>query len=441
MNAPAHYAAHIAAAQNHDGAPSRPHAPPTPISSGAPSAGAPVPCRIGWNALLLSTGPGYRAAGIHGYIASLLPELAARRGVEIVAFTADRAARDVLPAPIEVVPAPAWAGRRVGRILYEQFGLAKALRRSGAGLYHGAAYAMPRFGLRGLPAVVTVHDLSFFRLPEAFPARQGRYLRMATRAAARRADRLVAVSEFTKSEIVSLLGVEADRIIVVPNGCDPAFRSYPRHEIEAWRAEQGLPQRFILTVGTLQPRKNLGTLVRAYAELRRGWPAEHGRAPNLVVAGGVGWGDADVGGLAQRLGIAPYVHLPGYVPPADLPRYYAAASVFAFPSRYEGFGLPAVEAMASGTPVVASDASSLPEVLGGAGLLVPPDDVAGWAAALGSVLTDESRRAALSVAGIARAERYTWERAAERTADVYRGVLGADIARVGAERATGHVRA
>lgn len=380
---------------------------------------------VGWNALLFSSEPGFRSAGIHGYIASLLPELAAREDVEVVAVTADPGARAALPETVEIVRAPALARRRAGRVLYEQLRLAGDLRRAGARLYHGAAYAMPRFGLRGMPALVTVHDLSFFRLPDAFPPRQARYLRLATRMAARRADGLVAVSEFTRDELVSVLGVEPPRITVVPNGYDPAFRPMPPDEIAAWRRGAGLPERFVLCVGTLQPRKNVGTLVQAFAELRGAWAEGDGEAPDLVVAGGAGWGRDDVGTLAERLGIGRHVHRTGYVPADDLPRYYAAADVFAFPSRYEGFGLPALEAMATGTPVVAARAASLPEVVGDAGLLVAPDDVAGWAAALGALLTSPARRGELAEAGIARAERFSWTRAAEQTAELYAAVLGA----------------
>jgi glycosyltransferase involved in cell wall biosynthesis len=318
--------------------------------------------------------------------------------------------------------APAWARGRVGRITWEQTGLVRALRNSEAQLLHSAAYAMP--AVCALPTVVTVHDLSFFRLPRTFPARQGAYLRAATRHSARRAAALIAVSDFTRRELISLLGVDPARVHVVHNGLDDSFRRLAPKAVERWRAEQGLPERFILSVGTLQPRKNLGTLLRAYARLRQDWtPA--GEPPALVVAGGAGWGDTDIAARATAIGIGEQVHVTGYVPGEDMPWLYNAAEILAFPSRYEGFGLPALEAMACGTPVVASDATSLPEVVGEAGVLVPPEDVAAWAAALATLADDPARRRALAARGRERARTFSWARAADETLAVWREVIAA----------------
>jgi len=392
-----------------------------------------APPRIGFNALLMSASGDFRAAGLHRYTHAMLQALADEPGIAVSAYTADASARATLPAAIDVRPAPALARRRAGRIVWEQLGLPVALVRAKARLYHGAAYAMP--ALCPVPAVVTVHDLSFIRMPGAFPPLQARYLRLATSVSARRAAALIAVSEFTGRELVRLLGVPAERVHVVPNGCDPRCRPLPPADVAAFRARAGLPERFILAVGTLQPRKNLETLLRAYALLRRDWDANRGNGhagdeaagapPALVVAGAPGWGRVDVRAHAAGLGVAEHLYLPGFVPEADLPALYNAALCLAFPSRYEGFGLPALEAMACGTPVVVSDATSLPEVVGDAGLRVPPDDVAGWAAALLHLATDAPARRALAERGPARATGFTWQRAASQTAAVWRTVLSA----------------
>lgn len=376
--------------------------------------------RVGFNAALFSPTRDYRAAGIHRYIVGLLTAQAQDGGVCQTVFAPGAEGRDALRGVIpaaDVRAAPAAVRRPFPRIVWEQTALPLALARAGADLYHGAAYAMPM--LAGVPAIVTVHDLAFFRVPETFPRAQGFYLRAATRWSARRAAALVAVSAHTRRELIDVLGADPGRVHVVPNGADDTFRPLPPDDVQAWRRRAGLPERFFLTVGTLQPRKNIGTLLAAHARLR----ADDPTTPDLVVAGAPGWGDDDPVRRVADLGLAGHVHFPGYLPPEDLPRLYNAATVFACPSRYEGFGLPVLEAMACGTPVVVSDASSLPEVAGAAGVLVGPDDTAGWAAALSALAADPDRRAALSAAGLARAARFTWRRAARETTAVYRHVL------------------
>ena len=378
--------------------------------------------RIGFNALLLSPTGDYRSAGIHRYIDALLHALDESRGCRITAFVADERAREILPARVGMSVAPSWARGRAGRILWEQTGLPRALRAGGAQLLHSAAYAMP--AVCALPSVVTVHDLSFFRLPETFPTRQGAYLRAATRHSARRAAALIAVSDFTRRELIRLLGVDPARVHVVHNGLDASFRRFAPADVATWRAERGLPERYILSVGTLQPRKNLATLLRAYAKLRADWDAPEA-PPALVVAGGAGWGDTDIAARAAAIGIGEHVHVTGYVPAEDLPWLYNGARMLAFPSRYEGFGLPALEAMACGAPVVASDASSLPEVVGEAGVLVPPEDVGAWAAALATLAQDEARRTEMTERGLERAGAFSWARAANETQAVWRAVIAA----------------
>lgn len=401
-----------------------------------------LPPRIGFNATLLSLTPDFRAAGIHRYILALLEALAARSDVRLTAFVTEPRARQALPPAVAVWQVPAVARHRAARIAWEQLMLPGALRRSEVSLLHSAAYALPV--ACPIPAVVTIHDLSPFRMPETLPKVQSAYLRLATRHAVRRADALIAVSHFTARELVELLGADPARVHVVPNGLDPSCRVLPTAAVEAYRARAGLPERFILTLGTLQPRKNLGTLLEAYARFRQ--RQSHAsmpesvpdrltdRVPHLVVAGSSGWGRDDLAARIGALGLADCVHVLGFVPGEDLPALYNAALAFAYPSRYEGFGLPVIEAMACGTPTVVADASSLPEVAGDAALLVAPDDVAGWAEALGAVTENDTRRAEQTALGLARAARYSWARAAEETVAIYESVLARSKADVGARR-------
>lgn len=377
---------------------------------------SPPPLRIGFNAALFSPTRDFRAAGVHRYIVALLDAVSRLEDLRVTAFvpSAARAQAQSRWPGFTIRGAPGLAERPLGRILWEQLVLPAALRRAAVDVYHGAAYALPLASRT--PAVVTVHDLSFFRLPETFPRAQGAYLRAATRRAVRRAAALIAVSEFTRRELIELVGADPARVFSVPNGCDPACRVLSADAVEAWRVRTRLPERFILTVGTLQPRKNLGTLIEAYARLRGQDPT----APELLIAGAPGWGGEDLAGQTRALGIAEQVRFTGYVPGEDLPLLYNAATLFAYPSRYEGFGLPVVEAMACGTPVVLAAASSLPEVAGGAGLAVDPGDSEAWAGALAALLADPDRRAAMRAAGLARAARFTWERAARETVAVYR---------------------
>lgn len=377
------------------------------------------PLRVGFNAALLSPSGDYRAAGMHRYIAGLLGALAEVEGISVTAYVpragAELAPAYGLPPGLALQPAPARVRRPLGRILWEQTALPARLARAGLDLIHGPAHALPVLGR--LPAVVTAHDLSFYRMPETLPAAKAFYLRWAMRHAARRASALVAISDFTKRELVALLGLDPDRVQVIYNGVDPAFRPLPPAEVETWRRTAGLPDRFILALGTLQPRKNLSTLLEAYAALQT---RMDGEAPDLVIAGAAGWGPSDLGRRASELGIAERLRFPGFVAEAELPRLYNAATLLAYPSRYEGFGLPIAEAMACGTPCIVADSSCLPEVAGGAAPAVHPDDAAGWAGELAGLLEHPDRAARFRVAGLARAAHFRWPKAAEETADLYR---------------------
>lgn len=378
------------------------------------------PLRVGINAALLSPSGDYRAAGLHRYLSGLLGALAAREDVALTAWAPGGAPAAGVVAGAEriawrVAPAGGGAGRR---IRWEQTGLPAAVARERPAVFHGPAHAMPL--LCPVPAVVTAHDLSFVRLPWTFPPAQAWYLRAAMRLAARRARRLIAVSEFTRRELMAVYGLPAERIAVVPNGIDPLFRPLPPEAVTAWRAARGLPERFVLAVGTLQPRKNLGVLLEAWPRLR----AELADPPALVIAGAPGWGDTDLGAQARRLGIVDAVRFPGFVPQEDLPYLYNAATALALPSRYEGFGLPLAEALACACPALVAEGSSLTEVAGDAALSAPPDQPAAWAAGLRRLLEDAGLRQLLRERGPRQAAPYRWERAAEATMGVYRAAAG-----------------
>jgi glycosyltransferase involved in cell wall biosynthesis len=303
----------------------------------------------------------------------------------------------------------------VFRILWEQMLAPLALSRLRPSLLHAMAFTSPLLW-RG-STVVTILDMSFVRYPERLTASRRWYLTLFTRLSARRACRVIAISESGKAEIASLLGVDLARIDVALPGVSDDFQPIPRREVKMFRAEHGLPERFILYLGTLEPRKNLETLVRAFARLPQRSQVR------LVLAGAKGWQIDPLFQLIEQLGIAQDVILPGYIAPQALPLWYASAEVFVFPSLYEGFGLPVLEAMACGTPVIVSNATSLPEIVGADGLQVDPEDVDAWREAIASLLESSSQRAGLAERGRARASQFSWDRTAEQTVSTYRTAL------------------
>ncbi|MFL5732310.1 MAG: glycosyltransferase family 4 protein, partial [Chloroflexia bacterium] len=272
------------------------------------------------------------------------------------------------------------------------------------------------------PVVVTVHDLIFLRYPEKYRPAKRRYLKAMTTWSARHAAHVIAVSEATRRDVISLLGVEPGRVTTVHNGVSEQFKPLGREEREAFRREKSVTGRAILYLGTLEPRKNLVTLLTAFAALAQ----EPGcRDVTLLIGGSKGWYYEEIFTTAERLGLVAgeRVRFLGRVPDEELPLWYNIADIFAYPSLYEGFGLPALEAMACGTPVIASNTSSLPEVVGDAGILAGPGDVDAWCAAIRRLLSDAGDAAVLSERGLRRAGTFSWDRAARETSAVYRRVL------------------
>jgi glycosyltransferase involved in cell wall biosynthesis len=374
---------------------------------------------IAINAHLLAHTRTFRRAGVSNYVEALLHGLGAidRQNRYSVYTTRGLGARALgLPPNFRVRPSRLPTINPRVRIPWEQL-LAPALLRLGrADVYHGVLNVMPLAS--PVPSVVTIHDLSPFLFPQTFRRVNRIYTRWAIRVACRRAARILAVSEFTKQEIVRWMRVPPERVVVTYNAADDRFAPPSAEELAIFRRQKGLPERFVLFLGTLEPRKNLPLLLDAYAMVARSIDAP------LLIAGSQGWLYEPVLAKAEQLGLGDRLRFVGYVDQADQHLWYAAATVFAFPSLYEGFGMPPLEAMASGTPVVVSSSSSLPEVVGDAGLVVSPSDPEELADALHRVVTDETLRAELRMRGLAQARRFSWRNTAERTLEVYREAVG-----------------
>ena len=271
-------------------------------------------------------------------------------------------------------------------------------------------------------SVVTVHDLGYLYYPAAHRPLDRFYLDLSTCYNARAASRVIAVSRATKGDLVQHYGIEPDKITVVYSGCDETMEPVEDEAtIEGVKARYGIQGDYILYVGTLQPRKNLGRLLEAYATVRK--QAKRGETPCLVIAGRKGWLYDQIFQRVEGLGLKTGVIFPGYVPQDDLPALLSGARLFAFPSLYEGFGLPVLEAMACGTPVLCSNVSSLPEVAGNAALLVDPLDVENMAEAMNRLLQDEELRAQLVERGLRQVRQFSWDRCARETLAVLEDTL------------------
>ncbi len=366
------------------------------------------------NAHLLSGQPTYRSAGVYQYMLHLLRHLA--DGDESLRYSVlVGAGAPPLDSPARRVESRWSTSRPAARVVWEQLAQPSELRRIGADLVHGPAFVIPLAA--GCPSVVTIHDLSFLRFPKLFRPANRLYLTVLTRLSAGRAKRLIAVSAHAAAETTRLLGVPADKIDIVYHGVDPHFRPLAADEVAAFRARKKLPERFVLHVGTLEPRKNHIRLVEAFAQIR-----ETGTA--LVLAGARGWLYDELFRKVEALGLSKDVVFYGYASSEELPLLYNAAAALAYPSLYEGFGLPVIEAQACGTPVLTSNVSSLPEAAGDAALLVDPEDTDALAAGLNLLLSDDSQRQQLSERGLAHAAQFSWLRSARETAGTYRSALG-----------------
>ncbi|MBK9122450.1 MAG: glycosyltransferase family 4 protein [Chloroflexi bacterium] len=366
---------------------------------------------IGLNAHLLSGDASYRAAGIAGYMANVmrwLPRVVpddwrltafvgAQFSANLDGFVVQRSTIDT-SSPVK-------------RIAWEQVVQPWAVR-SIDGL-HAQAFVSPV--LSRVPTIVNVYDLSFVHYPQVLTAARRLYLRMLTPLSCRRARRVIAISQSTADDLVSVFRIPRDKIDIALGAHDPErYRPLPEADVEAFRAAKNLPDRFWLFVGTIEPRKNLVRLLTAYAQL------DPNDRPPLIIGGGRGWLADDVFEAVRRFNLESSVRFVGYVPVEDLPLWYNSAELFVFPSVHEGFGLPVLEAMACGTPVVTSNVSSLPEVTGDVALGVDPHSVDDLVSALRRANTDEAWRLKAARAGIERAGTFSWTETARQTVGAYR---------------------
>ncbi len=366
------------------------------------------PLLVGFDATTL-TG---QISGVGGYTARLLQALCAQVGREafgkLVVFS-NREIAFVAPPEVEV-----YAGRRFPvRSIWMQLVLPAILREVRPDVVHFTNYLAPV--LTDTPYVVSFHDMSLTLLPEAHTLKKRLLTASLIPTVARRARRILVPSESTRRDVARLLAVDPGRIRLVPYAASPLYR--PLSDGPSPLALRGVRPPYFLYVGTIEPRKNLARALRAFARIAPGLP-EH----QFVIVGQSGWKYGEVLDEAQRSDLAGKVVLTGYVPEGELPLLYNHAIALVYPSLYEGFGLPLVEAMACGTPVLTSAGSSLSEVARDAALLVDPLREDELAAAMSALGTDERLRADLRRRGFLRSAAFSWERTARETIEVYREV-------------------
>ena len=303
-------------------------------------------------------------------------------------------------------------------ILWMQIILPIVLKKNKIDILFCPAFISPMFST--CPTIVTIHDMSFLRYPETCDRLFGFYLKILLFLTKKRINIFLTDSDFSKKEIHRLLKVPQEKIKIVYAGCDKKFKIIKNlNKIRKVKKQYGINQRFILNVGTLEPRKNIITLIMAFDILKKKELIEH----KLVLCGGKGWYYDNILRKIRELKIENEIIFTGYVPDDDLPLLYNAAELFVYPSLYEGFGLPVLEAMSCGCPVVTSNVSSLPEIVGNAGILVDPLDVEDLAQTMLKVLKDRDLRKDLVKRGLEQAKVFSWGKAAKETFKLLEGAF------------------
>jgi glycosyltransferase involved in cell wall biosynthesis len=379
--------------------------------------------------VLLDIGPGvHQRAGLSRYTRALGSHLLAQDPSDLeIAFFYNRHSRHTVPgelqgAPIASMPLgqyPWRLGALASQILRMPLLpiMSTAARQIGRrpALFHATEHLLPYMNC---PTVLTVHDLIFEWLPQYHTRTNRAFLRLAMPRFLAAAKAIIAVSAHTAHDIVARYHIDTDKIHVIHEGVEKQFRPADAETRAQIRATYADAVPYLLMVGTLEPRKNHALALHALKRLRQA-----GKPHKLVIAGGKGWLFDSVQQLIEELGLTDAVHFAGYVPAADLPGLYSAADCFLLPSLYEGFGFPALEAMACDTPVVCSNVSSLPEITGDAALRISPHDSEQLAAAITRILEEPQLAKTLRRRGIAQAARFRWEDCATQTFDLYRATL------------------
>ena len=323
---------------------------------------------------------------------------------------------EVLPANLKKVEA-----RR--RKFWWAVGLPMYMRKSATSLFHGTNYEIPL--LSKCPTILSIHDLSQLLYPETHLAQSVRRARYRLPLMARAATKIITATEYVKNEVVEHLKVNPAKIAVTPYAPRRMFGPLSLSETEETRTRLSIEENFILFVGTIEPRKNLITLLGALSEILKSTDLR----PQLVIAGQEGWLTGETMNYVESERLADRVKFTGYITDEDLRALYACCTVCVYPSLYEGFGLPPLEAMSCGAPVIASNVASLSEAVGDAARLVPPTDTQKLAQAIVEMIRDEATRSHFSHAGLKHASQFTWERTARLTLEIYRGALSQDTHR------------
>ena len=309
------------------------------------------------------------------------------------------------------------AAKLIRRRRWWAVGLPLYLRKASLDLFHGTNYEVPLWSKRR--SVLTIHDLSILLHAGTHQADLARRARRRLPVMARSASMIITATECVRREICEHLHVKADRVRVTPFAPRSGFQAVPAEQANQTKRRLGIEDEFILFVGTVEPRKNLLMLMRAFDQILR----QTSRRPQLVVVGGEGWLMDELFAFIKESSISGRLRFTGYLDDEDLRALYSSCKVFVYPSIYEGFGLPPLEAMACGAPVIASNIATFQETLGSAAELVEPNDVEALAGSIVEVLDDEDRRRALSRHGPEQAAKFSWERTAQLTLEVYREVL------------------